>query len=154
MTLDVYGVGDAAKFITQETCGVTYCGAIPFGQAQAVIAQYDVLILPSRHDGWGVVVNEALLQGVPVIASENVGAACLVEASGAGAIFSNESVAELKKILQQLTVNTTLLNTWRENTSKIKALIVPDVAAKYMHDVMMFYFYQAGVRPRFLCCEH
>lgn len=154
VTLDVYGVGDAAKFITQETCGVTYRGAIPFGQAQVVIAQYDVLILPSRHDGWGVVVNEALLQGVPVIASENVGAACLVEASGAGAVFRNEGVAELQKILQQLTVNTTLLNTWRDNASKIKTLIEPDVAAKFMHDVMMFYFYQAGVRPRLLCCEH
>jgi glycosyltransferase involved in cell wall biosynthesis len=102
VTLDVYGVGDVKKYITDESRGTTYRGTIPFGHAQAVIAQYDVLILPSRHDGWGVVVNEALLQGVPVIASENVGACCLVEANKVGAIFRNEDVVSLQQILQQL----------------------------------------------------
>lgn len=154
VTLDVYGAGDAVKFIAPETRGTTYRGTIPFGQAQAVIAQYDVLILPSRHDGWGVVVNEALLQGVPVIASENVGAGCLVEASGAGAIFRNEDVSGLQQILQQLSADADVLNAWRDLAIKVKALIEPEVAAQYMHDVMMFYFYQTGERPRLLCCEH
>lgn len=154
VTLDVYGVGDAEKYITSETCGTSYRGVIPFGQAQAVIAQYDVLILPSRHDGWGVVVNEALLQGIPVIASENVGAVCLVEANGAGAIFRNEDVAGLQQILLQLSADPQVLCTWRDNAIKVRALIVPEVAAKYMHEVMMFYFYQIGERPRLQCCEH
>ncbi len=154
VTLDVYGVGDATIYITAETRGTIYRGTIPFGQAQAVIAQYDVLILPSRHDGWGVVVNEALLQGVPVITSENVGARCLVEANEAGAIFRNEDVADLENILKHLYVDPNVLRTWSENAIKVKALIVPEVAARYMHDVMMFYFYQEGVRPKLLCCEH
>src|SRR4030095_2033374 len=29
----------------------------------------DVFVLPSRHDGWGVVINQALAAGLPVIAS-------------------------------------------------------------------------------------
>jgi glycosyltransferase involved in cell wall biosynthesis len=153
VTLDVYGFGDATKFITHETRGATYRGTIPFGQAQSVIAQYDVLILPSRHDGWGVVVNEALLQGVPVIASENVGARCLVEANEAGTIFRNGDVIGLQNILQQLSIEPNVLNQWRENAAKVKALIEPAVAAKYMHNVIMFYFYHADERPKLLCCE-
>ncbi len=35
----------------------------------------DVFVLPSRHDGWGVVVNQALGAGLAVIASDGVGAA-------------------------------------------------------------------------------
>ncbi len=38
-------------------------------------AQADVFVLPSRHDGWGVVVNQALGAGLPIIASDCVGAA-------------------------------------------------------------------------------
>ena len=35
----------------------------------------DVFVFPSRHDGWGVVVNEACAAGLPVIASRQTGAA-------------------------------------------------------------------------------
>jgi glycosyltransferase involved in cell wall biosynthesis len=38
-------------------------------------AQADVFVLPSRHDGWGVVVNQALGAGLPIIASDHAGAA-------------------------------------------------------------------------------
>lgn len=154
VTLDVYGVGDAEKYITSETCGTSYRGVIPFGQAQAAIAQYDVLILPSRHDGWGVVVNEALLQGVPVIASENVGARCLVEANGVGAVFRNEDVPGLQQILQQLSADPNVLKAWRNNAAMVRGLIEPEVAAQYMYDVLKFYFYQTGERPKLLCCDH
>ena len=34
-----------------------------------------VLVLPSRHDGWGVVIQEALSAGLPVIATRQTGAA-------------------------------------------------------------------------------
>lgn len=35
----------------------------------------DVFVLPSRHDGWGVVVNQALGAGLPLVCSDAVGAA-------------------------------------------------------------------------------
>lgn len=41
----------------------------------ALFGDADVFVLPSRHDGWGVVVNEALGAGLPIICSEAVGAA-------------------------------------------------------------------------------
>ena len=41
----------------------------------AVFSEADVMVLPSRHDGWGVVVNQALGAGLPVLASDAVGAA-------------------------------------------------------------------------------
>lgn len=41
----------------------------------ALFAASDVFVLPSRHDGWGVVVNQAIGSGMPIIASDAVGAA-------------------------------------------------------------------------------
>ena len=44
-----------------------------------IFSTADMFVLPSRHDGWGVVVNEALGAGLPIIVSDRVGARDLVE---------------------------------------------------------------------------
>jgi glycosyltransferase involved in cell wall biosynthesis len=38
-------------------------------------ADVDLFVLPSRHDGWGVVVNQALGAGLPLVVSDGAGAA-------------------------------------------------------------------------------
>ena len=43
------------------------------------IANADLLVLPSRFDGWGAVVNEALGAGTPVLVSDRCGASILIE---------------------------------------------------------------------------
>jgi glycosyltransferase involved in cell wall biosynthesis len=54
---------------------VTFSGMVPAGAVAAVLSRSDVLVLPSRHDGWGVVLNEAASAGRAIIASEGCGAA-------------------------------------------------------------------------------
>ncbi len=50
-------------------------GHLPWEALPALYAEADALVLPSRHDGWGLVVNEALASGIPVVATTAVGAA-------------------------------------------------------------------------------
>lgn len=61
----------------------------------------DVLCLPSRHgETWGLVVNEALLHGVPVVVSDAVG--ChpdLVEGGRTGVVFRRNDVGRLADAL-------------------------------------------------------
>ena len=54
---------------------VVFLGFLQPADLPAVFAAADLFVLPSRHDGWGVVVNEALGAGLPIIASDRVGAA-------------------------------------------------------------------------------
>lgn len=49
--------------------------------------EYDVFILPSRHDGWGAVINESLAEGTPVIVSAKCGASTLVQNNDFGIIL-------------------------------------------------------------------
>ena len=71
------------------------------------IAQYyataDVLILPSKRETWGIVVNEALCFGLPVIVSDQVGAARdLVRNGHNGFSFPSGDVKTLAARIQQL----------------------------------------------------
>lgn len=135
MTLDVYGPGNTESF-GFDGQHVRYCGLIPFGQAQAVISRYDVLSLPSRYDGWGVVVNEALLARVPVLCSDQVGARALVETFGAGSVFASDNTQSLCDALASLLVRPERLRSLREATGRAALAIDPSVAAAYMWTVI------------------
>ncbi|NBF09260.1 glycosyltransferase family 4 protein [Pseudomonas sp. Fl4BN1] len=135
VTLDIYGPGDPALFeIDGRT--VHYRGSIPFGRAQAVVGAYDLLVLPSRYDGWGVVVNEALCAGVPVVCSDQVGAGVLVERFGAGVVFSSTVPQALEHVLTELGRDPERLLAMRRATSRAAEAIQPSVAANYMLAVL------------------
>jgi glycosyltransferase involved in cell wall biosynthesis len=68
----------------------------------SIFAAADIFVLPSRHDGWGVVVNEALGAGLPIIISDRVGARDLVEDGRNGLITRAGDVDELADALLQL----------------------------------------------------
>jgi glycosyltransferase involved in cell wall biosynthesis len=53
----------------------TWLGELSAGDLDAARARWWVQAVPSRYDGWGVVVSEALAAGVPVLASTATGAA-------------------------------------------------------------------------------
>jgi glycosyltransferase involved in cell wall biosynthesis len=75
--------------------GVELRGKLPQGVVAEEFARADCLVLPSRCDGFGLVVAEALGSGLPAIVSEHVGARDLVRESGAGWIVAADDAAAL-----------------------------------------------------------
>jgi glycosyltransferase involved in cell wall biosynthesis len=81
---------------------VTLEGSRPSSGIHEVLARASALILPSRWDGWGLVINEALSAGVPVIASDRCGAADLILHGVNGYIFRSEDSGSLQTCLRAL----------------------------------------------------
>lgn len=65
------------------------------------MAAADCLVLPSRYDGWGAVVSEALMAGTPAICSDRCGAAGVVRASGRGGVFPAGDIDALAALLRR-----------------------------------------------------
>lgn len=79
VTLSVIGTGPLRA--TMETIlepfasRVHFHDFVPWHALPALYAQADILCAPSRYDGWGLIVPEGMAAGMPVIATDRVGAA-------------------------------------------------------------------------------
>lgn len=70
----------------------------------AIYRQSDLLVLPSDHEPWAVVLNEAAAAGMAIIASDVVGAAAELVRDGAnGRIFRKGDLAHLTQCLLDVT---------------------------------------------------
>lgn len=66
-------------------------------------AASDIFVLPSEQEPWGLVVNEAMAAGLPVIVSDEVGAAPdLVQGQGTGIVYRCGDVAALTRAMESL----------------------------------------------------
>lgn len=134
ITLDVFGPAESENDYSWS-CGVKYQGIIPFGEVQATMAVYDFLILPSRYDGWGVVVNEALMAGIPVICSDKAGSSSLVQKWGCGVCYEGAVDLALKKCIFDIYHNKkATLGGYKDSVNKVCRVITPKYGAEYIYD--------------------
>ena len=80
---------------------VRFLGFANQTQLPAIYTASDLLVLPSTYDAFGVVVNEAMLCGCPVIVSDSVGAARdLVLEGETGFVYPCQHVEALARLLK------------------------------------------------------
>lgn len=103
--LEIGLVGDGEQRIAIEQmipkaeAKVVMYGIQPMECMPEIMQAYDVLILPSKHDGWGAVVNEALTLGLYVICSNHCGASFLLEEELQGLVFNLEEHDSLSRVI-------------------------------------------------------
>jgi glycosyltransferase involved in cell wall biosynthesis len=142
LTLSVIGDGytlPRLRRLVQErlvTERVTFEGVIPPERIPARLAVADLLVLPSRWDGWGVVVNEAFSVGLPVIVSDRCGAADLVRNGINGYVFQSGDVADLRRCLSTFLDRRTDWQRFRNAAAATGQRISAEAAAPYLIDCL------------------
>ena len=110
---------------------VCYAGFQPPERLPEYFAQADAFVLPSRYDGWGVVVNQALGAGLPIICSDAVGAGHdLVEDNVNGLRFPSGNVHELERCMEQMLNNPETTWNWGEASRRKAVSLDPKVGAE------------------------
>jgi glycosyltransferase involved in cell wall biosynthesis len=77
--LNVYGkLVLPDRLVPSATEGIVFHGSVPQAQLFNAFEEGDVLVFPTLSDGFGLVVTEAMARGLPVITTDQAGAADLV----------------------------------------------------------------------------
>nr|WP_255420829.1 glycosyltransferase family 4 protein [Opitutus sp. ER46] len=115
---------------------IVYTGFLPPADLPAVFARADIFILPSRHDGWGVVINQALGAGLPVIASEGVGAAQdLVQHDWNGLVVPTGDITALSSAMWALASDPERRRKMSENAMASSHALAPEHAAAFWEEL-------------------
>lgn len=96
----------------------------------------DIFILPSRHDGWGMVVNEAVYCNLPVIVSDAVGASeHLVQSGRNGFVFKSNHVESLAEQMLKYK-DAQLIDRHKKSTREIFSKYSSDSLSKHLVDIL------------------
>jgi glycosyltransferase involved in cell wall biosynthesis len=112
---------------------VVFAGGFPWYKVPAFLAQSDVLILPSKSEPWGLVVNEAMVCGMPVIVSETCGCvADLVKNDLNGFTFDPGQRTELESAMQFFIQNPEKISAMGKASEKLVAPFSSKQVARQM----------------------
>ena len=103
--VDIIGRGPIEQELRQEATrrqlDVTWRGECPYSEIYNLRSRWLFQVVPSRYDGWGVVVNESLAAGTPVVVSSSAGAAELVHQDVNGWVHLANDVDSLAESIDQ-----------------------------------------------------
>lgn len=125
---------------------VKWLGCVSMSEARAHVAHFDCLILPSEAEGWGAVVSEALMAGVPAICSDACGSVAAIRASGVGGVFKTGSVQSLTQAIHSMLDAGPLPAADRAALAQWATCLSSAEGAQYLESISR-YIYEGGSRP-------
>lgn len=107
--LDLYIIGFGpleTELIRMSKGNIHFIGAVNNKNLMNYYSNSDVFVLPSLSEPWGLVVEEALNNGLPVMVSNRVGCACEIVNKNNGVVFdlTTEDFEEKLKIITDLQI--------------------------------------------------
>jgi glycosyltransferase involved in cell wall biosynthesis len=117
----------------QEHPHINFLGFKSPNELDYELMSADIFLFCTRYDSWGVVVNEAISAGLPVIVSNQCGSSELVFAGG-GFVCKSEDVGEFTKALVILIDNPALRQLMSEHHLKLRDRYTSNVMAKKIYE--------------------
>ncbi|MBR0339931.1 MAG: glycosyltransferase family 4 protein [Alistipes sp.] len=120
LSLTIVGFGEQ-EVLLRDMAGenIYFTGAVDNKLLPNLYREHDVFILPSRSEPWGLVVEEALNNGLPVLVSDRVGCAEeIVRVGENGYIFTYNSEQSLMEAISNM-CDVETYNNMRFNISKM-----------------------------------
>lgn len=127
---------DLQNFVSEKKImNISFQNGVSWQRVPEYLALSDVLVLPSFSEPWGLVVNEAMACGLPVVVSDKCGCSVdLVKNGSNGFTFSPNNIQELRDILLKF-MNTAV-------DSKQMGLVSEQIIQQYSPENVAFEMYK------------
>ncbi len=126
------------NFTPPANLKLQFRGNLPYEELPRVYSEAGLFILPTLADTWGVVVNEALAAGLPVLGSVHAQAVAeLVEDRKNGWTFAPERPEEIYSAIDRaMNASCEQLDTMRAHARSTALALTPDDAARFIDDAI------------------
>ena len=135
------------RWISQKS-NVHYLGSWDSGSVVTNMQAYDVVIIPTKYDGWNLLVNEALHAGIGVITTDGAVSHEIIDKSGAGIVIKKNSSKQLTKAIQGVIDDPNIVITWKEKARCFVKQISTPVVGQYLIDIINYTVFNEGTRPQ------
>jgi len=115
-----------------------WTGRVEYGNLGTYFRKADVFILPTLEDTWGVVVQEAMVLGKPVLCSDRAGAHEMIIAGENGYVFDPYQPEELAALMHRFIDDPDLSRIMSQKTQQTISANTPEAAAEFMAQVATF----------------
>lgn len=116
---------------------VQFLGFVNQSQLPRLYKSADLMVIPSRYEPFGLVVNESMLCGCPVIASDRVGAVRdLITHGETGYVYPCDDTNGLAKLLQRVLSDPAQLQSVRQNALQRIQTWTPQASADALVDAV------------------
>lgn len=125
LTLNIVGFGpQESELKALAGDNIVFHGAVVNTELPTLYRKNDVFVLPSKSEPWGMVVEEALNNGVPVLVSNHVGCAEEIVVDGEnGVVFEWNSEASFANAISRLQ-DVNFYNILRTNIAKRNPAVI------------------------------
>ncbi len=104
------------KSLAGDSPNIVFVGNVTPQEIPAFYNMADVLVLPADQEPWGLVINEAMVCGLAIIAHQHCGAAVDLVGAGNGIKLRSFSVEELAEAMGKLVRDRSLLRSMQDNS--------------------------------------
>lgn len=115
---------------------VQWTGRVDYDDLANYFYCADVFILPTLEDTWGVVTQEAMILGKPVLCSQHAGSKELVEEGKNGYCFAPEDTERMAELMGYFIEHPTLASTMGTYAKTAIAKYSPTAAAEFMTEIV------------------
>ncbi|WP_091024704.1 glycosyltransferase family 4 protein [Nocardioides szechwanensis] len=150
----VGGYGDMLEEVqdaARQDSRITFLGIWEPHEVVRNMSRYDVCVVPSRYDGWNVIVNQAINAGLGCIVTDGATSDELVEVSGAGIVIPRNDQRALNQAVQEVLDAQHMVEHFKRAALAYRTSISPDVVGQYMIDVLRHVFDLGGAAGRPIC---
>lgn len=108
---------------------ITFLGYVSASTKARIYEQSDAFVFPSKHDAWGLVTNESLHYGLPVITSPHVASHELIERYNAGIVVDAPAKKNWMEALEKMESDYAFRQRVTQNARSVTAVSEVSVGA-------------------------
>ena len=113
------------KELAADRSDIIFLGYVDGKSKVDCYSNADIFVLPTYQDPWGLVVNEAIYYGLPIITTTNAGASDMIVKKKNGFVIKSGNIHQLKACLDTLLSNDKLRKSMQQKSKNF--LIATDV---------------------------